>query len=111
MVLIAIGIYALILLGPMYFTMVVLNHGIKAEAKVAYHYDDEQTISRVMEHAKSWNVPLKRENITVTRGASKNMVTAHYTVHKKMIPGKWEHTFRFVLTGKKPNKGAKLYNE
>jgi hypothetical protein len=102
LLLIGLFIYGCVTIGPMYLAYQMMRHEVVGEAKVAYHYTDAETIKRIMDHAKSWNVPLKEENVVINRGTNTVNVTVRYSVHKSFFGGKYERTFNFSILTTKP---------
>ncbi len=72
--------YAGYMIVPPYVSYYMFKTDIEEEAKFAHMYTDEKLIARIMAKTESWKVPVRPEDIQISRTATDVRVTAQYSV-------------------------------
>ncbi len=63
----AIAVYLGVKLVPPFVSHYMLSYEVESEAKNAHFYKDETLKDHIYEKALSWSVPIKRDDIKITR--------------------------------------------
>lgn len=64
---------------PPAFSYYMVQLDVKNEAKIAHMYNDVTLKKRILEKANSWSVPLKDEDVVITRGTTDIDIEVKYT--------------------------------
>jgi hypothetical protein len=96
LVLLGVGIYLGITLGPIYYSNSNFESDIKTEVSRAgaHFYDDETIIKDVIDLGKKNEIRLERQNIKVDRFAGQMHINVNYSVPVDFIVMQKELNFR-----------------
>jgi len=81
-------VWALIILAALYggykfvrptFSYYMLSTDVKEEAKLAHMYTNESLRRRIIEKARTWDVPLRPEDVVIDRGIRDITIRVFYT--------------------------------
>ncbi len=74
-----LGIFAAIKIVPSRIDGYQFQEVLREEARnVAVHRNDEQVAARIMDKAKSMDIPLERSNLKISRSQAEVVITATY---------------------------------
>ena len=79
LVLFLVGLFLAIKIVPPRVDGYQFQEVLREEARnVAVHRNDEQVASRIMDKARSMNIPLERSNLKISRSRAEVVITASY---------------------------------
>ena len=96
LVLFAVAIYLGITLGPIYYSNLNLENGVKTTASRsgARFFNDEQIVAEIMDLAKREEIRIKKEDISVDRFAGQVHIKVTYSVPVDFIVVERDLTFK-----------------
>ncbi|MDH4226270.1 MAG: hypothetical protein OEV59_00750 [Deltaproteobacteria bacterium] len=88
------------LVGVPEVTSKMLKADMEDEVENAHHYDDEEIRKHLMESIAKWELPIKREQIQVTRDNDYIDIRIKYSVNVSFL-GAYEKRFDYNLASRK----------
>lgn len=72
---------------PPYFSYYMIKTDIEDEAKNAHMYSDRVLLQRILQKARTWEIPIGEDNIEIKRGYTSISVEVNYTQTIEFIGG------------------------
>ncbi len=100
------ALYLGVKLVPPVVSHYMLKYEVESEAKNAHFYKDETLRNRIFEKAMSWSVPIKRDDIKITRWTREIEISINYA-RTIVFLNRYKKTFVYNIRVVKPLKESR----
>ncbi|MCK4846969.1 MAG: hypothetical protein KAS88_04795 [Deltaproteobacteria bacterium] len=91
------AIYIGYMIVPSYVGHKMLEREVAREATLAHHYSDAEMRKHILKKAKSWGVPIYKEDIEITRRRKTVAVEISYSIEFNFL-NRYKRTVHYDIT-------------
>lgn len=108
LIVLAVALYGGYKLVPPSVSYYMMKTDVEEEAKIAHMYSDPALAGRILEKASSWSVPVRREDISISRGFSDITIEVRYTVEIEFIGGYKKINQYYISVSEQLKEGGRV---
>lgn len=86
-VVIVVAVYGGYKLVPPSVSYYMLKTEVEEEAKIAHRYSDAALAGRIINKARTWDIPIERRDIVISRGFRDLTIDVAYSVEIRFVGG------------------------